>query len=150
MPALKVEEALKVDDELVAAFEQLIPQLSKSNPPPDRRALQALVEAPNSRVLLVRMATDGEERGAIVGTLTVVLFRIPTGMRARIEDVVVDEAARGTGAVDKLLHAAFDLCKAEGAAHVDLTSNPGRVAGNKVYQRVGFEQRDTNVYRYEL
>lgn len=150
MTAVSVEEATTVDDELVAAFAALIPQLSKSNPPPDRDALAAMVAAPSSAVLVARLASDGEDRGPIVGTMTLVLFRIPTGMRARIEDVVVDEAARGRGVVDALTARAIDLARAAGARNVDLTSNPGRVAANKVYQRLGFEQRETNVYRFEL
>jgi ribosomal protein S18 acetylase RimI-like enzyme len=88
--------------------------------------------------------------GAIVGTLTLVTFRIPTGVRAWIEDVVVDDVARGHGVGDLLNRFALDLARAKGAKTVDLTSRPSREAANRLYQRIGFEPRDTNVYRYSL
>ncbi len=90
--AVTVEEAVVVTDELVAAFARLVPQLSRSSPVPDEEELAEIVASP-ATVLLV--ARDGDD--TIVGSLTLALFRIPTGMRAWIEDVVVDETARGRG-----------------------------------------------------
>lgn len=142
-----IEEATTVDDELVAAFELLIPQLSSSNPPPPADALQAIVDAPDSMLLLARDERDGHR---IVGALTLVLFRIPTGLRAWIEDVVVDEAVRGRGIGAKLNRVAIERARDAGAATVDLTSRPKREAANRLYERLGFERRDTNVYRYSL
>jgi len=142
--SLTVEAATAVDDELVAAFERLIPQLSSSNPPPDREQLAEIVESPATVLLVARL--DGE----IVGSLTLALFRIPTAMRAWIEDVVVDESARGQGVGELLNRAALDHARAAGAKTVDLTSRPTREAANRLYERLGFEPRDTNVYRYEL
>ena len=109
-----------------------------------------MVDAPSTLVLVARLASDGEERGEIVGMLTLVVFRIPTGVRALIEDVVVDETARGRGVGEALTYAAFDRARAAGAKTVDLTSRPSREAANRLYQRLGFERRDTNVYRYSL
>ena len=140
-----VEEATAVTDELVDAFRQLIPQLSSSSPPPGERELQELVASPGTFVLLAR---DGE--GTVVGSLTLVVVRIPTGMRAWIEDVVVDESARGQGVGDTLNRSALDIARREGCKTVDLTSRPSREAANRLYQRLGFVARDTNVYRFEL
>ncbi len=86
----------------------------------------------------------------MAGTLTLVVFRIPTGIRAWIEDVVVDESLRGRGAGDALTRAALDKAAELGARTVDLTSRPSREAANRLYQRIGFERRDTHVYRIML
>jgi len=87
--------------------------------------------------------------GRIVGSLTLALFRIPTGMRAWIEDVVVDEAARGHGVGDALNRAALEIAAERGARTVDLTSRPSREAANRLYRRLGFQPRETNVYRFD-
>ena len=136
--------ASEVTPELVAAFEQLIPQLSKSNPPPGADALGEIVGSPATDLLLA-VDTDA---GTILGSLTLVLFRIPTGLRAWIEDVVVDEAARGRGVGEALNRKAIELAQERGATSVDLTSRPSREAANRLYQRLGFVARDTNVYRH--
>ena len=88
--------------------------------------------------------------GVIVGTLTLVVFRLSTGVRAWIEDVVVDEAARGHGVGDQLNRFALELARQKGARSVDLTSRPSREAANRLYQRIGFTPRETNVYRFSL
>jgi ribosomal protein S18 acetylase RimI-like enzyme len=142
---MKVEIATEVDDELVAAFERLVPQLSRSNPPPTRGELEAIVSSPTTDVFVAR--TDD---GTIVGSLTLAMFRIPTAMRAWIEDVVVDDEARGQGVGEALNRAALDHARAAGAATVDLTSRPSREDANRLYQRLGFQQRATNVYRFDL
>lgn len=148
--ALQVTEATEVTDELIGAFSLLIPQLSRTAPPPQRPELEEMVRSPATMVLVARLAVDGETIGEIIGTLTLVLFRIPTGVRAWIEDVVVDESARGRGVGDALTAAALDRARAAGARTVDLTSRPSREAANRLYQRLGFERRDSNVYRYTL
>ena len=142
-----IEEVTAVDDELVAAFELLIPQLSSSNPPPPAKDLQAIVDAPDSVLLIARDERDSDR---IVGSLTLAMFRIPTGYRAWIEDVVVDTAVRGRGIGDKLNRVALERARTAGATTVDLTSRPSREAANRLYKRIGFEQRETNVYRYKL
>lgn len=144
---IRVETAVTVDDELVDAFARLIPQLSSSSPPPDERALAQLLSQAGTFLLVAR---DDEAGGRIVGTTTLVTFRIPTGMRAWIEDVVVDGDARGKGVGEALTTAALEAARGAGAKTVDLTSRPSREAANRLYRRAGFEQRDTNVYRYEL
>ncbi|MCU0267186.1 MAG: GNAT family N-acetyltransferase [Acidimicrobiales bacterium] len=145
--SVEIVEATEVTPELVAAFDRLVPQLSRSNPPPTEQELAAIVASPASVVLLAR---DGDRDGVIVGSLTLALFRIPTGLRAWIEDVVVDESARGRGVGEALNRAALDRARTAGAKTVDLTSRPSREAANRLYRRIGFVARDTNVYRYSL
>jgi ribosomal protein S18 acetylase RimI-like enzyme len=140
---LIVEAATEVTPALVDAFVRLTPLLSKSSPPPDEAMLNAIVTCPTNTLL---MAYDDD--GRAVGTLTLVVFPIPTGIRAWIEDVIVDESARGQGVGAALSKAAIDRAAALGVRTVDLTSRPSREAANRLYQRLGFKQRDTNVYRY--
>lgn len=142
--SVTVEIARSVDDDLVAAFERLIPQLSSSNPAPSREELTAIVESQASTLFIARVD------GRIVGSLTLAVFRIPTGLRAWIEDVVVDSGARGHGVGEALNLAAIDEARRQGAVTVDLTSRPSREAANRLYQRLGFVARETNVYRFEL
>ena len=144
---MQIIEAVEVTPELVAAFERLIPQLSSSNPAPTETELAAICESEAS-VLLIAVDRDADDR--ILGSLTLAWFRIPTGVRAWIEDVVVDEAARGHGVGDLLNRAALDRARELGAKTVDLTSRPSREAANRLYQRIGFVARDTNVYRFNL
>jgi ribosomal protein S18 acetylase RimI-like enzyme len=141
---VKIDQVTHVTDELVAAFERLVPQLSSSNPAPSREHITAMVESPATILLIAR----DEAGGQIVGTLTLALFRIPTGLRAWIEDVVVDTQARGQGIGKALALAALERARQAGATTVDLTSRPSRVAANQLYQSVGFVKRETNVYRY--
>lgn len=137
-----ISEATVVDDELVAAFGRLIPQLSSSSPPPTAEQLAELVDGSDTVVFLARV--DGE----IMGSLTLAFYRIPTGLKSWIEDVVVDEAARGRGVGEALNEAALDVARARGAKDVSLTSRPSREAANRLYRRIGFEPRETNLYRY--
>ncbi len=139
-----VEEARRVTPELVEALIRLVPQLSRSSPPPAEHEMAEMLAAGGTRLLVARLGLSEP----IVGSLTLVLFRIPTGLRAWIEDVVVDESARGRGVGEALSRHALRLAREEGARTVDLTSRPSREAANRLYKRLGFELRDTNVYRY--
>jgi ribosomal protein S18 acetylase RimI-like enzyme len=141
---MRITRATTVSDGLVTAFAGLVPQLSSSAQPPTQDELDAIVSSPATSILL---AEDGD--GAIIGSLTLVLFRTPTGARAWIEDVVVDESARGQGAGEALVAEAIRLAAEEGVRTVDLTSRPSRDAANALYEKIGFRIRDTNVYRYE-
>jgi ribosomal protein S18 acetylase RimI-like enzyme len=142
--AVTVEAVEAVTEELVDAFARLVPQLSQSGEPPTPTDLDDIVESQAPLILVAR------DEGTIVGTLTLVVFHIPTGYRAWIEDVIVDEAARGKGVGEALNREALRLAEAAGCRTVDLTSRPSRQAANRLYQRLGFKPRDTNVYRYEL
>jgi ribosomal protein S18 acetylase RimI-like enzyme len=113
--------------------------------PPDRRALAEIIAAPSNTLLLAR---DRSKGGRIIGTLTLAIFRIPTGMRAWIEDVVVDSEARGGGAGAALTLEAMRIAVLKGARTIDLTSRSSRVAAHRLYESAGFAVRDTNVYRY--
>ena len=139
-----IEIATESTDELVHAMAVLIPQLSKSNPPPSRDDLNAIISSEASVLFIARV------NGKIAGALTLATFRIPTGVRAWIEDVVVDADARGHGVGEALNMAAIAEARSRGAITVELTSRPSREAANRLYQRIGFVQRETNIYRFTL
>lgn len=141
---VRIAAADIVDDELVAAFELLIPQLSSSSPPPDRTQLGEMVDDANTVLFVARL--DGD----VVGSLTLVFYRIPTGLKAWIEDVVVVETARGHGIGVALSEAALAEARRRGAKDVNLSSRPAREAANRLYLRLGFHVRDTNMYRYKF
>jgi ribosomal protein S18 acetylase RimI-like enzyme len=142
--AIRIEIASGIDDDTVAAFARLIPQLSSSSPPPSAAELRSIVEAADSVLFLARRDQ------MIIGSLTLGIYRIPTGLKAWIEDVVVDESARGLGVGEALNTAAIDEARRRGAKNVSLTSRPSREAANRLYQRLGFVPYDTNVYRISL
>jgi ribosomal protein S18 acetylase RimI-like enzyme len=147
------------------AVQILLPQLSRNAGPLSRCDVEDIVNSPATTLLVawddsldeadgavgeVEAADAEEPSGPIVGMLTLVTFRIPTGIRARIEDVVVDSATRGRGVASELTRVALEIAAATGAHTVDLTSRPSREAANRLYQHLGFEQRETVVYRYTL
>jgi ribosomal protein S18 acetylase RimI-like enzyme len=142
---VRIEQATVASEELVEAFARLIPQLSSSAAPPTRDELEAVISSPATTLLL---ALDDDDR--INGSLTLALFRIPTGLRAWIEDVVVDAAARAQGVGQALVDEALRIASTAGARTVDLTSRPSRDAANRLYEKTGFQERQTNVYRHEL
>lgn len=139
---MSVELATSATPQLEAAFARLIPQLSSSASPMDIEQIGELLAQPSIDLMVYK------DEGEILGMLTLVTFTIPTGTRAWIEDVVVDDAARGKGVGRALVEAACDLATTRGAKSVDLTSRPSREAANRLYRRCGFEARETNVYRY--
>jgi ribosomal protein S18 acetylase RimI-like enzyme len=143
-----VEECESVTDELVEAMAALIPQLSSSSPAPGPDELAEIVGSDATHLLVARDGDGPGLGGAIVGSMTLAVFRIPTGVRAWIEDVVVDAGARGQGVGETLNRAALEVAARRGARTVDLTSRPSREAANRLYQRIGFVQRETNVYRF--
>lgn len=140
----EIFEAEKVDEALLSAMDRLMPQLSNSNGPPKRDALEEIVTSDSSVLLLAVYKTK------IVGSLTLIIFRIPTGLRAWIEDVVVDEGFRGQGVGEALNKTAIERARNYGAKTVDLTSRPSREVANRLYSRLGFTQRETNVYRLDI
>ncbi|OZI77971.1 GNAT family N-acetyltransferase [Bordetella genomosp. 12] len=140
---MSVTIAQTADPELVEAFARLLPQLSASAAALSSATLAQIVAAPGNDVFVARAA------GRIVGTLTLVHFRIPTGMRAWIEDVVVDGQARGLGVGQALVRAAVARSRELGARTLDLTSHPGRAAAHGLYEKAGFAVRDTRVYRHQ-
>jgi ribosomal protein S18 acetylase RimI-like enzyme len=139
--SIEVEVVDKVTDEDVTAINRLLPQLSKSAAPLDAGALTRVANWDGNSLLLARAA------GEIIGMLTLVTFPIPTGLRARIEDVVVDESARGQGVGAALTEEAIRLAQAAGARTIDLTSRPSRQSASRLYERLGFQARETRTYR---
>jgi len=138
-----VVEAVDVaTPELVTALNVLLPQLSSNAQPLSLADLETLVHSPSTTLFVARNDDD------VVGTLTLVVFPIPSGERAWIEDVVVDEGARGFGVGEALTRAALDVARSNGVRTVDLTSRPSREAANALYLKLGFERRETNVYRF--
>jgi ribosomal protein S18 acetylase RimI-like enzyme len=138
-----VVEAVDVaTPELVTALNGLLPQLSSNAQPLSLADLETLVHSPSTTLFVARNEDD------VVGTLTLVVFPIPSGERAWIEDVVVDEGARGLGVGEALTRAALDVARSNGVRTVDLTSRPSREAANALYLKLGFERRETNVYRF--
>jgi ribosomal protein S18 acetylase RimI-like enzyme len=140
--SIGIEVLGEVTDEVVEAFSRLLPQLSTSSKPLDAAALSAMAESPAVTVLLAR--SDGQ----ITGSLTLAMFPAPTGLRAWIEDVVVDQSARGQGIGALLTEEALQLARAAGARTVDLTTRPSREAAGRLYERAGFQQRNSRLYRY--
>jgi ribosomal protein S18 acetylase RimI-like enzyme len=143
-PAVRIEPASCASAEIVEALARLVGQLSSSAPAPSAEQIEQLLASPAIRLLLAR-----DVDGRIVGMLTLALFPIPTGMRAWIEDVVVERDARGRGVGSLLTVEALRLAKEAGARTVDLTSRPSREAANRLYASLGFRPRETNVYRYD-
>ena len=141
-----IEAAQAADDEVVEAIGRLLPHLSRSATRPTVADVAEIIDSPATTLLLAR---DGHG-GRIVGTLTLAMFRIPTAIRAWIEDVIVSEEVEGRGCGAQLTREAIKRAEVAGARTVELTSRPSREAANHLYQKLGFKPRDTNVYRYEL
>lgn len=145
-PVFVIEAATEATAEVVDALGRLLPLLSSSSGVPTTADVSEMVTSPATTLFIAR---DGED-GPIVGTLTLALFRIPTGARAWIEDVIVSDEVRGRGCGEQLTRVALDAAAAAGARTVDLTSRPTRESANRLYQRLGFKLRVTNLYRYEF
>lgn len=144
---MDILQVTQVSDELVEAFQRLIPQLSQACAPPTRDELCAIVAAPGTVLLIAR---DREHANGIVGTITLILYRVPTGVRAWFEDLVVDHAAQHRGIATSLFRVGIERAIAAGATRIDLTCKPSREEAHRLYPRLGFRQRNTLVYRYDL
>lgn len=142
-----IERVMAVTPEVLEAFKRLVPQLTSNNPAPQRKDLESLIST-STNVLLV--ARQSDQARTIVGAGAVSAYRVPTGVRAVIEDVVVDASARGQGIGKALMTALLKAAREMGAPGVSLTSNPARAAANRLYVRMGFELRQTNCYYYRF
>jgi len=142
---ITISELTKSTNEALNAINKLLPQLSANAKGLSMDRLAVLVESDNT---LIFLGTD--ENGCILGMLSLIVMKIPTGNKAWIEDVVVDQAARGKGLGKSLMNHALEQAKKLGAKSVDLTSRPSRESANKLYQALGYEIRETNVYRYKF
>ena len=141
---MQIEVVTQADEELWDAFQRLVPQLTSNNPPPARDDLAALVKSESSMLLIAR--TDN----GIIGAANLTVYRVPTGIRAIIEDVIVDASARGQGIGEALVHRCLEIAHTKGASGVSLTSNLKRLAANKLYQKMGFTRRETNAYYFKF
>ncbi|MBF6333194.1 GNAT family N-acetyltransferase [Nocardia transvalensis] len=139
-----IEVVAQASEEALAALANLLPQLSATASPLTRQRLEAVVTGLCTQLLVGRIG------GSIVGALTLVMYTIPTGLRARIEDVVVDQTARGQGAGKALIIAALGIAKQRGARTVDLTSTPSKIVANHLYRDLGFTPRESTTYRMSL
>ena len=148
---MTVELITAATPELHEAMGRLLPQLSRSAAPMSEADVERFLSQSSVHLFVFRAETaDADGNNPILGMLSLATFEIPTGVRAWVEDVVVDEAARGQGAGFALVEAAIEHAKTVGARTVDLTSRPTREAANRLYQRAGFQLRETNVYRVTL
>ncbi len=141
---MKIERISQVDENTVEIFKRLMPQLTGKDEYPSLEELQRVIQS-DERFLF--FATEGEE---VIGTLTLVFYQLPSGLKAWIEDVIVDEHARGKGVATALLKHALQVARDKGALKADLTSMPWRIAANRLYQKMGFEKRESNMYRYHF
>jgi ribosomal protein S18 acetylase RimI-like enzyme len=142
---IDVEQVVVADGEVVAAVRRLLPQLSETASEPEANDVETVVNAPATTLFVAR-----DDGGRIVGMLTLAAFRLPSGVRAWVEDVVVDEDARRSGAGRALVDAAVELARETGATNVDLTSRPSRESARRLYETMGFEERSTTVFRKPL
>jgi len=140
---IEIFEVTKSNESTLKLVNKLLPQLSKSAQPLTSGKLEDIVQSTHVHLFI---AQEGAE---VLGMLSLVVFPIPTGIRAWVEDVVVDESARGKGVGRALSEYAVQAASEKGALTVDLTSRPSRVAANQLYQKVGFQLRETNVYRFQ-
>jgi ribosomal protein S18 acetylase RimI-like enzyme len=143
--AIEIEAVTEVDSEIMEAVRRLVPQLSSSAAVPTPEEVKEIVRSPCTTLLFARDRMEGRK---VVGSLTLATFRIPTGVRAWIEDVVVDLTARGKRVGEALSREAIRIATARGARTIELSSRPSREAANRLYRRLGFQVRETNVYRY--
>lgn len=141
---VEIEKVQFATPEVVEGLNKLLPQLSSQPPTLTISDVERMV---HSEAATLFVAT---ENGVVLGTLTLIIFSIPTGRRGWIEDVVVDQSARGVGVGEQLTNAAIDEARLRGVRSLDLTSRPSREAANAMYLKLGFGRRDTNLYRLTL
>ena len=144
---MKIERISIAGEDLFLAFQRLVPQLTASHPPPSRSEVDLLASSPGTILLVARYP---EEDSPIVGVAALIVYRVPTGVRARLEDVIVDGSARGLGIGAALTLEALRFARQAGADGVALTSHPRREAANRLYQKLGFKRWETNLYFHKF
>lgn len=142
---MHIERITDMNESVALAFEILMPQLTGKNEYPSYEDLKKVIDSKN-----VHLCFAYDSDGNVIGTITLAFLRIPTGLKAWIEDVIVDDKARGKGVGTAMIWHAIQIAREKGVAKVDLTSHPKRIAANKLYQKLGFEKRESNVYRYYI
>ncbi|MFV0536376.1 MAG: GNAT family N-acetyltransferase [Dysgonomonas sp.] len=140
---IEIKQIKEITPEIIEAFSILIPQLTAKSETPNKKYLEEIIKT-QSAYLFTACNPD------IVGSITVVVMNTPSGSKAWIEDVIVDKNARGQNVGEKLVSFAIDFAKKLNITSINLTSSPDRVAANKLYQKLGFILRETNVYRLTI
>lgn len=140
---IEIKQIKEVTPDIVSAFSRLMPQLAPHLKAPQMEDLSNIVNDKNKYIFIA-------SNPQIVGTITLVIVKIPSGTRAWIEDVIVDQDARGQSIGEKMLQYVIDFAKKLNVASINLTSSPSRIAANKLYQKLGFNLRETNVYRIDV
>ena len=141
---VRIEVVEEATSEVHAALAHLLPQLNSELPVPTMERLQALIADPSVTLLL---AMDGDN---VAGTSTLIVYTTPFWIKARLDEVVVDESARGKGVGAALVTACLDIARQKGAQVAELQSGVFREAANRLYPRMGFKLRESNVYRIAL
>ncbi len=144
---MKIYIAETFSNRIAQAFKELMKQLNPEIHLPTQPELTEIIQSGNTKLFLAEETENAEE---IVGTLTLVIIKTPSGSKAQIEDVVVSQVSRGKGVGKQLMHAAIDYARQAGISKIDLTSSPHRIQANHLYQKFGFEKRTTNIYRLNL
>ncbi|HEX4520469.1 MAG TPA: GNAT family N-acetyltransferase [Gaiellaceae bacterium] len=137
---MRIEQVSEATPELLEAIHRLLPQLTEARTPP---TLAELEETVSGQTLLV---ARNEDDGAIIGTLTLIMYRVSSGLKGRIEDVIVDSSARGQGVGDALVREGMARANEAQVLMLELTSMPYRESANRLYKRLGFVRKPTNVY----
>ena len=143
-PDIHLEQAREASEELLTAMQRLMAQLT-AQPSPDAVELDEMLSSGATALFLARQADK-----SIIGMAALTIFRVPSGLKAWIEDVVVDEAQRGKGIGQALTEACITHARTRGVSSIHLTSNPRRIAANKLYQKLGFQRHETNLYQLKL
>ena len=143
-PDIHLEQAQQASEELLTAMQRLMAQLTAA-PPPDKKELGEMLSSGATSLFLARGADE-----TIIGMAALTVFRVPSGLKAWIEDVVVDQGQRGKGIGEALTVACIDHARDLGVSSIHLTSNPARVAANRLYQKLGFKRHETNLYQFHL
>lgn len=144
---MHIEKVTEVTDESFGAILRLVPQIGLHKPKPSKEELETLVDSGSSNLFVARFPNKDSQ---IVAMLTISIYRVPTGIRSIVEDVVVDESFRGKGIAKALIQKAIEVAQEAGANGVALTSNPQRAEANRLYLSLGFQKRETNAYYYKL
>jgi GNAT superfamily N-acetyltransferase len=144
---MEIEQVTSITEEIYEAFRRLIPQLTSTTLPPTKGDLDALIKSDSSILFIARYP---DEKNLIIGAGCLTVYRVLTGVKGIIEDVIVDESARAHGIGESLIRHMLDFARNKGAKGVALTSNPKRISANQLYQRIGFVLRETNAYFFRF
>ncbi len=143
---MRIEEVTDATAEVHEALARLLPQLNPTLPLPTRERIERLMADPDVTLVVAR---DGDR---IVGTATVIVYTTPYWIKARLDEVVVDRDARGKGVGEAIVRHCLEVGRRKGAQVAELQSGRGKVraAAHRLYKRIGFEVRDSDIFRISL